>query len=147
MIVGERAGLENFPELEAAQFDFRAEFDVASEQADERRVRQTIQFADELHHSGADIAVTILDQVVKPVDIVLEEAPEVFLGVRDVAKGEHLAHERNIRATGEAHLLDAFMHAKDRGEGAGKRLDARAACADERAVNVEQNQSNHAGKG
>jgi hypothetical protein len=59
-------------------------------------------------------------------------------------KAEEFAHQIHIRAPGEIDFLNAVEGIEFRGERFGKRLDARAAGVNQRAVNVEQYESHHA---
>jgi len=59
---------------------------------------------------------------------------------------EKFAHEAHVRAPGELHLFRTVMEVELRGEGFGERPRARAAGVDQRAVNVKENEPDHAAR-
>ena len=73
VVVGEPAGLKDLPEIEVAQLDLRAEPDVAGEQAEQRRLRQRLQFADEFPHARTELGLAVAQDMVQPEDVTLEE--------------------------------------------------------------------------
>src|ERR1043166_2298767 len=52
VIIGEPAGLENFPELITANLDLRAKSDVTRQQTDGGRLRKRVQLTDEFPDAG-----------------------------------------------------------------------------------------------
>ena len=58
-------------------------------------------------------------------------------------KTEKFAHQADVGASGEFQAFEAVHRVELGGEGLGKSLDASAAGADQRAVNVEQDQAHH----
>jgi hypothetical protein len=77
-------------------------------------------------------------------DVHTEEAAEVFRCGRDLMLNEKFASQTGVRASGELQLARAIGNLEFSGESAGKRFDTRSAAVDERAVNVEQDEANHA---
>jgi hypothetical protein len=59
---------------------------------------------------------------------------------------EKFADEAHVRASGEFYFFDAVMKVEFGRECFGECLRAGVACVDERAVNVEQNEPNHAAR-
>ena len=59
---------------------------------------------------------------------------------------EKFAHEADVGAPGELHLFQAMVKIEFRGEGFLESLRAGMARVDERAVNVEENEPNHAAR-
>jgi len=74
----------------------------------------------------------------------LEKFPKIRLGWIDVKQPKGFAHQRDVCASGEFHTLGCFLHAEDLSEGAFKRLNARAAAADERSIDIKEYEFNHA---
>jgi hypothetical protein len=74
VIVRKRAGDEVIPEIEVAQFDFRAEPDVAGEQAERGRFGQRLQITNQLPDAGTGFRLAVSKNVVEPEHIALEEA-------------------------------------------------------------------------
>ena len=78
LVVRKRAGLENLPELEVAEFDFRSEPDVTGQQANRRRLGQRVQLMNEFPDSGENTTPRLRQQVVEPEDVGVEEAAEIL---------------------------------------------------------------------
>jgi hypothetical protein len=144
VIVGKRAGLENFPESIAAQLDFRAEPDVAGEQAEHRRIRQREQITDEFTHAFAHVAVAVNENVVEPEDVAPEKLPEMFGCFRQSVDFEKFADQAHIGAPGKLHLFRTMMKVEFGRERFGERLCSGVSGMNERAVNIEENEPNHA---
>ena len=134
------------PQPEMAQLDFRAEPDVAGEQAEHGRLRQRVQIVDQFPDAGADLRVAARKDVVEPENVALEKLREMFRRLRQAVDAEKFADEADVGAAGELHFFRAVMQLEFRGKRFGKRLRAGVARVDERAVNVEQNQFHHARK-
>jgi len=146
VVIGEPAELELFPQPEVTQLDFRAETDVAGEQADDRRFWQRAQIAQEFPDAGTDLGFAAHENLVEPEDVILEEAPEIFRRGGNVVVAEKFADEADVGAPGELHFFQAVVGFEFGGKGLGESLRAGVARVDERAVNVEQNQFYHARK-
>ena len=97
-----------------------------------------------LSHPATGAAVVLRHGLVQPENVTLEESPEIFRRGRNLVQAEKFAHEIHVRPPGEIDFFNAVVGVEFRGERFGKRLDARAAGVDERAVNVEQYESHHA---
>src|SRR5471030_817432 len=93
VVVGKPAELELLPQVEVAQFDFRAEPDVAGEQADNRRIRQRVQVAQQFPNSGANLGLAADENLVEPENIILEEALKIFRRGGNVVMFEKFADE------------------------------------------------------
>ena len=120
-----------------AQLDLGAEPDVAGEQAEQRRLRQRLQAANELPDARTGGGPALVENVVEPEDVAVEEALEVLRRRRDLVEAEELAHEAQVGASGELQALEPVRGVELGGEDLGKSLHARAARADKRAVNVK----------
>ena len=144
-VIREAARFEMFPQSEVAQLDFRSEPDVAGEQSQQRRLGQCLQISDQLADAGTFLRLTFLEQMMQPMNVALEEPREVGIRRRDAVQPKEFADEADIGASGEFHPLDAVTRAELGGEHLRKRPDARASGVDERAINVEENESNHVG--
>lgn len=144
VVVGEPAEMERLPQAEFAELDLCAELDVAGEQAEHGWLRQGLKVVDELSHAATFLAVELVQHVVEPEDVILEEPAEISRRFRQTVDAEKLTDKAHVRAPGELHLFRAVMQVELRGERPRERFRARAARMHQRAVNVEQNQSNHA---
>ena len=74
----------------------------------------------------------------------LEEQLEIFRRLGLAVDAEKFADQAHVRAPGEFHFFRSVVEMKMLGKRLGERRRARAAGVDERAVNVEKNQPNHA---
>ena len=146
VVVRKAAELKNFPEIKMAQFDFRAEPDVAGEQAEHRRFRQGAQTVDQFPDARADLRVAACEDLVEPENIAFEKLREMFRRFRQVVDAEEFADQADVGTAGEFYFFGAVMQLEFRGKGLGESLRAGVAGVDERAVNVEQNQFHHAQK-
>src|ERR1019366_1209837 len=114
-----------------------AELDVSREQAEHRRLRQRLQVAEKLPDAGTRFAAVLLQDVLQPENVMLEEQLKMFRRGGHVVNPEKFADEAHVRAPGEFHLLRAVMQVEMFGECLGERRRARSARVNERAVNVE----------
>jgi hypothetical protein len=144
VVIGKPAGFKKIPKSVTAQLDFRAEADVAGEQAKHRRLRQRAQAVEEFRHAPADFAAALGDDVVEPENETLEKPLEILRCGRDVVVAEKFADETHVGAPGEPDFINAVAHFELRGEGFGESLRTGASRVNERAVNIKQNQSYHA---
>lgn len=147
MVVRKGAQLEFLPQVKMTQLDLGAELDVPGEQTDRGGMRQGAQIAQHAGHARTGFRLALGQDMVKPENITLEEPLEVFSGRRHLVQAKEFADEVDIGAPGELDPLDSVGQVEFRGEDAGKSLDAGAARVDQRAVNVEENQSHHAPAG
>src|SRR5438309_12122125 len=76
VIVGKAAGPEKLPEPVVAQFDFRAEPDIAGQQADDRRLREGFQFQNLPSDTRADFTARLRQDVSQPMRVTIEEKLE-----------------------------------------------------------------------
>ena len=146
VVIGKAAELEKIPQAELAQFDFRAELDVAGEQAQRRRLRQCLQIADEFKNSGAGVAGAVCKDVIQPEDVSVQKLPEVPRRLIETVDFEEFPDEAHIGPAGEFHLFRAVMEIEFRRKGFRERACAGMPGVDKRAVYVEKYQPNHAGK-
>jgi len=137
MVVRKTAHHEITPQAEPAQLDFRAQADVAREQTEHRRLRQREQVGDELPHTVTFAARALRDDVLQPENIAVEKTAKMLRPLVQVMDFEKLAHQAHIRAPGEFHLFQPVVQVEFRGEGFAKRLGARTAGVNQRAVNIE----------
>ena len=79
-------------------------------------------------------------------NVVLEKRPKIFRRFRHAVDLEKFAHQAHIRAPGKFHALRAMMQAEDVAERARKRHRTRPARVNERAVNIKENQPDHAAR-
>jgi hypothetical protein len=89
----------------------------------------------------------VRENVVEPENVTFKKLPEMFRRFHETVNPEKFADEADIRAPGELHFFRAVMKIEFRGECFGKRPCARAARVNKRAVNVEENQPDHARAG
>ena len=129
-----------------AQLDFRANLNVAGEQAKRRRMRQRLQVTDELAHPATHLAAVLLKDVVEPENVMLKKFAEMFRRGGDIVDAEKFADEADIGAPGKLHLLRSVMEVELLGKSLRERRRARAARVNERAVDVEENKPNHAAR-
>ena len=137
VVVGERASLEDVPEIEVAQLDLGTEPDVAREQAEQGRLRQFLQFANKIPHARTQLGLAGAQDVVEPKHVALEEPLKVFRRRRDMVEPEEFAHQAEVGASGEFQALEMIRDVELSGEGPGESLNSRTAGVDQRAVNVE----------
>ena len=146
VVIGKAAELEKIPQAELAQFDFRAELDVTGEQAQRRRLRQCLQIADEFKNPGAGVAGAVGKDVIQPEDVSVEKLPEVPGRLIETMDFEKFPDEAHISPAGKFHLFRAVMEVEFRRKSFRESACAGMPSVDERAVNVEKYQPNHAGK-
>ena len=127
-----------------AQFDFRAEPDVAGQQAERRGQGQAAQLPDEFPHSINHNAAGLRQHVIEPEHIGVEETTEILQRRFDLVLEEKLARQSRVGSARKPQPLRAVGDVELRGKCAAERLHSRASGANERAVDVEQDQSNHA---
>src|SRR5205807_823497 len=65
VIVRERARLENLPKLEVAEFDFRAQPDVAGQQTNRRRPGQRVELMNEFPDAGIHASARLRQQAIE----------------------------------------------------------------------------------
>ena len=110
MVIGKRAGLEFVPQLKMAQLDFRAEADVAGEQAQATAVAGSADnLSEELQHPAAHLRLALRDDLVQPENVTVEEMLEILRRRRDVVETEKFAHQIHIRAPGEIDFFNAVQ--------------------------------------
>jgi hypothetical protein len=146
VVIGKAAKRELVPQVEMAQFNFRAELDVAGEQAKRGRLGQRAQGVDQFPDAGADLRLAAGEDVVEPENVTPEKLREMFRRFRQGVDFEKFTDEADIGAAGKLHFFRAVMQVEFRGEGFGESLRPGVACVNKRAVNVEQNQFYHARK-
>lgn len=147
VIVGKCAKFKLLPQIEVAQFDFRAEPDVAGQQTERWRLWQRLQIPDQFPDAGTRGGFALGQDVVEPENVTLEETLKMRRIWFDVVQPEKLPHQAHIRAPGELHFLRAVKDAELSRECFGKRLDARAAGVNEGAINVEKDEFDHLTQG
>jgi vancomycin permeability regulator SanA len=79
--------------------------------------------------------------------IAVKEFIEVFPARLQAVIDQHFAHERAVRAAGEMNSLGTGWMAERLLEDRAKRAHARAAGADQGAVNIEKNEPKHRANG
>ena len=129
-----------------AELDLGAETDVAGQQAEQGRLRHRLQSANEGPNAGTEVGSALAQHVVQPKDVAVEEPVKVLWGRRDLVEAEELAYEAQVGAPGEFQPLKPVRRVELALKDPGKGLHPRAARVNQRAINVEQNQSYHAGK-
>jgi len=144
MVIGEGAGRKLLPEIEVTQFDFGTELDIAGEEAEEWWLRQGLQLAQERPDARTSCGFILGEKVIEPEDVAIEEAREVLAGGRNAVPCETLAHETEIGAAREAHMLGAVGEVEFGGEDFGEGFHPGAAGADKGSVNIEKHQFCHA---
>ena len=143
VVVGESAEFELFPQAEVAQLDFRPQPDIAGEQAENRRAGQGLEGPEHLPHAAADLGLAAGQNVVEPESVPFEEALKILRRRGNVVVLKTFAHQAEIGASRKAHFIQTVLGVELRGEGFGKSLRPRVPRADERAVDVEQDQFYH----
>src|SRR6185312_13820076 len=136
-VVGKGAGFKFLPQIEVTEFDFRAEPDIAGEQADNRRFGKGAQGGEEFPDAGARFGFAVVQNVIEPEHVTFEKAGEVLLRWFDVVIREKLADEICVRAAGEFQFFKMVVGVELGLEDLGKRLDSSAARVNERAVDIE----------
>lgn len=72
MVVREGSGGEVVPQLQTAQFDLRAQTDVAREQPEQGGRFEGLEAVDKVPHPGADFGPAFLQEMVQPEDIAVK---------------------------------------------------------------------------
>ena len=143
MVIGKSAGLEEFPQAEVAQFDLRAQADVASQKAKQGRFGKLPELVDEGADARAFAGFTVPEDLVEPEDVTIKEPAEIICRGRDSVHRKKLAHKAEIGASGEFEAFEAVGGAKLHLEDFGESFDTGAAGADEGAVDVEKDEADH----
>src|SRR6266496_4562024 len=78
MIVGECPGLEDVPQIIMAQFDLRAQPDVAGQQTNRRRLGKPPKLMNEFADATEDTALRLRQQVIKPENVAVKKPAEIF---------------------------------------------------------------------
>jgi hypothetical protein len=84
------------------------------------------------------------ENVVEPENVTLKKLPEMFLRFRQPVDFEKFADEANVGAPGEFHFFRAVIQVEFRRKSFLESLCARVPRVDKRAVDVEENEPNHA---
>lgn len=137
VVVGKCAEMKIFPKVVAAQFEFRAEFDIAGKQAERRRIFEREQIADEILDAVTNLTVAVRENVVEPENVALEKFREMFRRFVQAMDFEKFADEADVGASGKFYFFRTVMEIEFRRERFGKRLRAGVAGVNERAVNIE----------
>jgi hypothetical protein len=93
-----------------------------------------------------NFAVRLCHDLIEPKRVALEETAEIFRRRGDAMNAEQFARKTDIGASGKADFFDAVVRVECRRERSRKSISSGAAGVDQRAVNVNQNKSNHAAK-
>jgi hypothetical protein len=88
----------------------------------------------------------LLHDVVEPENVAQKKLTEMRGGFVETMNLKKFAHQAHVGAAGELHIFRPVMEIEFRGKSFGKRFRSRAARVDKRAVNVEQNEPNHAAR-
>ena len=83
--------------------------------------------------------------MVEPENVAREKAFEVFVGARDPVKAEELPHQADICPSGKLELFKTVGRVEFGAEDFREGAHSGAARADERAVDIKQNQPDHKG--
>jgi len=147
VVVAKCAGLEDLPEIEVAQLDFRTQTDVSGQEANDGWLRQRAKLAQEMSDTGNDPALGSGEEIIEPKNVAVEKPAGILRARLNPVLEKELPGERRVGPTGELQTLGPIREIELGGERAGERFHASAARANQRAVNVEQNQSDHGGEG
>ena len=126
-----------------AQLDLGPETDIARQQAEHRRFAQGQALLDKSRNPLANVALALPQDLIEPENITRKEPLEVFRRARDTMKPEELPHQADIRSSGKFKFFEAIRSVEFRSEYLGEGAHPRAAGANQRAINVEQDQPNH----
>jgi hypothetical protein len=88
----------------------------------------------------------LFHDVVEPENVASKKLAEMLRPFVEVMDFKKFAHQAHVGAAGELHFFRPVMEIEFRGKSFGERLRARAAGVHQRAVNVEQNEPNHAAR-
>jgi hypothetical protein len=88
----------------------------------------------------------LLHDVIEPENVARKKLVEMLRPLVETVNFKKFPHQAHVRATGKLHVFRPVMEIEFRGKSFGERLRARAARVDERAVNVEQNEPDHAAR-
>jgi hypothetical protein len=94
----------------------------------------------------ADFAVTVGENVVEPENVALKKLPKMFRRFRQIVDFEKFADEADVGSPGEFHFFRTVMEVEFRRKRFFESLRSGVARVDERAVNIEQNEPNHAAR-
>lgn len=146
VVIAESTGAELLPQPVSPQLDFRAEANVAGEQADERRLGQRFELLQEMPDSRQGAALTFFELFLEEKDVTVAKPAKILVRRRHTLRFEYFAHQPAICPSGKLESGHAIRDAELRGKRLRKRPHARSPCADERAVDVEKNQPDHFGR-
>ena len=119
------------------KFDLRAEADVAGKQADERWIRHALQARKPTMHSRKNPACELMEHVVEPEDVSIEEAPKVLIGRRDAVLGKEITHDGRIGSTGKMQAAGSIWDSKLGATHLSKRFFTGATAPDQGAIDIE----------
>lgn len=146
VIIAKCAGAERIPEAVMAQLDFGAEPNVPREQAEHGRMGRILQSRDKFADAWTLMAVHLVQQMLQPEHIGIEETLKIPARRGDAVCAEAFAHEGSIGAPGEIQRLGGARDLEFAGECSLESPNPRATGADESAIDIEQNEPNHAAK-
>ena len=146
VIVAERSclGFKPGPQRVMPQLDFRAEPDVTREETEPRRSWQRGELREKFVRAGARATALFAEQMIEPESVAIEEAARVLGSVRDAVMREQFADQSGVRAPGEGEMLGAIGNLELHRERAPERAHAGPAGLNQRAIDVEQDEFDHA---
>jgi hypothetical protein len=143
MIIRERSSFKMLPQVIATKFQLRAQPNISGQQTEDRLVRRMQQAIQKMFDSFARSAIKMMQKVIEPIRIPIEEPREVARRFFQFVFTKDLAHQRNIRAPVKNYMFGRFGKIEFSGESFAKCLYAGATCTNERSVDIKQHKANH----
>src|SRR2546423_1844030 len=100
----------------------------------------------EIPNSSADCGLAVAQNVIQPKNVTLKKKAKILWSRRNIMIPKKFANQTGISSATEFHSFEAVHRVEFRFEYLGKRLHARASSADQRPIDIEQNQPNHLAK-
>src|SRR6267143_6739534 len=125
------------------ELDLRTEPNVAGQQSDHRRLRKSAESFEHAGDAGQDFPSSLMQHMVEPKNITIEEAAKVIPARLDLIANKELANDGSIGAPGEAQLRRPIRHFELHGANFAKSFFAGPAAVDQRPVDIKQHESQH----
>jgi hypothetical protein len=125
------------------QLQFGTEANVAGEQAESRGSRQLLKRGNQIRHSWTRFPRQLCKQMMEPENVGVEKPLEITTSRRNAMCAEAFPDKRRISPAGEIQTFGGAGNSEFSGKRARKSLHARATCADQRAIDIEQNEPEH----
>ncbi len=143
VIIAKATEGEFLPKVVSAKLQFSTQANIASQQSDQRWLRQGTESGETARHTRTNLSLVGGKVMVQPEKVGIEE-PEPFPGsIHDPMGTQKIPNQAGIRGAVKSQVcgpgrlpVHVFRHA-------GKRLHPRTTRANQRAIDIKQDQANH----